>query len=616
MASAVIGSLRANLGLDSAKFNAGMDRAQRRTRTFATGLKTAIAAASVAAIASLKLLSDRAREAADAIASIGDAADRVNVDPKFLQQIKGALTIEGQPDTGVEKSLKRLQQAIIDAENGSKTALDAFNALGVDIEKLRAQGADLEEIFLRVSTGLQLTADGATKTQAAMQLFGRSGGELNAIMQKGEFHMRGLFAEAERLELMYGTELVRSTQGLNAELGVHEKQMEVLRNKVYAKFIPSAKLLDKIWLGMLQTAGDFADAIRSHVDVFADAIGAAARYVDSLLGLEGAFLRFLGIVNETSTAAAGGIGAGALGIMQTVRKGSAAKLKLPPRTGGGGGGGGARSTEFDSAFSSLQGRVADLALANDFFGEHPALLERARAEIELTEAAMKQYGDISEQVRLKIGQIGDELESQIRTQERLTALQGVWNDVTEEARQIAEDAAQRQQEFWQRTADGIASAIARADSFKDALIQIGFELAKIAINDIFSGKSQIGQAAGIGGDVLGAIINGISGGGGNSVWQNVKAFSKGGLVTRPTMFGFGSGSTGIAGEAGTEAIMPVSTGPDGTLGVRSFGGGAPVYNIDARGAVEGTAAQIVRAIAAHDRKMGPRFRAAQAGGKI
>lgn len=63
-----------------------------------------------------------------------------------------------------------------------------------------------------------------------------------------------------------------------------------------------------------------------------------------------------------------------------------------------------------------------------------------------------------------------------------------------------------------------------------------------------------------------------------------EAFAKGGaftnsIVTQPTLFRFARGSgfgTGLMGEAGPEAIMPLERGPDGTLGVRSSGAGANV----------------------------------------
>lgn len=53
----------------------------------------------------------------------------------------------------------------------------------------------------------------------------------------------------------------------------------------------------------------------------------------------------------------------------------------------------------------------------------------------------------------------------------------------------------------------------------------------------------------------------------------VMPFAKGGVVTSPTNFPM-RGGTGLMGEAGPEAIMPLTRGADGKLGVQAQGGGA------------------------------------------
>ncbi len=52
---------------------------------------------------------------------------------------------------------------------------------------------------------------------------------------------------------------------------------------------------------------------------------------------------------------------------------------------------------------------------------------------------------------------------------------------------------------------------------------------------------------------------------------SLSAFSNG-IVRNPTMFAFAKGGAGIMGEAGPEAIMPLTRAPDGSLGVRAVGG--------------------------------------------
>lgn len=58
----------------------------------------------------------------------------------------------------------------------------------------------------------------------------------------------------------------------------------------------------------------------------------------------------------------------------------------------------------------------------------------------------------------------------------------------------------------------------------------------------------------------------------------VTAFARGGVVTAPTNFPM-RGGTGLMGEAGPEAIMPLSRGPDGRLGVAAGGGGGRAVNV-------------------------------------
>ncbi len=57
-------------------------------------------------------------------------------------------------------------------------------------------------------------------------------------------------------------------------------------------------------------------------------------------------------------------------------------------------------------------------------------------------------------------------------------------------------------------------------------------------------------------------------------------FASGGVIASPISFPLAGGATGLAGERGPEAIMPLTRGSDGRLGVAMAGGGVQQITIN------------------------------------
>ncbi|MBX8528558.1 phage tail tape measure protein [Pseudomonas cichorii] len=112
-----------------------------------------------------------------------------------------------------------------------------------------------------------------------------------------------------------------------------------------------------------------------------------------------------------------------------------------------------------------------------------------------------------------------------------------------------------------------------------------FGLATSAASSYFGAGSGNGLAAGSAGAVssdLGASSAGYSSAyfqADGGAWSNgVQMFANGGaftnsIVSTPTAFGMANGKTGIMGEDGDEAVMPLTRTSSGKLGVMSIGGG-------------------------------------------
>ncbi|WP_424934223.1 phage tail tape measure protein [Amaricoccus macauensis] len=111
------------------------------------------------------------------------------------------------------------------------------------------------------------------------------------------------------------------------------------------------------------------------------------------------------------------------------------------------------------------------------------------------------------------------------------------------------------------------------ERLSDALKSLGSNLASSTLRQAISPVQQaVGSKLGGG---LSSILSGILPFADGAAFSGgrVAAFAKGGIVNGPTSFPM-RGGTGLMGEAGPEAIMPLTRGADGTLGVRGGGSGA------------------------------------------
>lgn len=123
---------------------------------------------------------------------------------------------------------------------------------------------------------------------------------------------------------------------------------------------------------------------------------------------------------------------------------------------------------------------------------------------------------------------------------------------------------------WREAFKSFAMGTATAGA---ALSQLASKMADAAQNDLFDllwggldGKSG-----------LGSIFSNLFGFAKGGVFANgqMQAFAKGGVVSGATGFAM-KGGLGVMGEAGPEAIMPLTRGANGKLGVAMQGGAQKV----------------------------------------
>lgn len=157
---------------------------------------------------------------------------------------------------------------------------------------------------------------------------------------------------------------------------------------------------------------------------------------------------------------------------------------------------------------------------------------------------------------------------------------------TVEAEKLAEaqDEAQKSMREWfdvgrdltRGFIDDLREGKSAAEALGNAFGKLGDKFLDLSLNSLFGGGGSdfglLGALFGLGGGIGGGPINLLAAKGRVFSDGHLTKFANGGVVSRPTTFSYGGG-TGLMGEAGDEAVMPLMRAPNGKLGVSAMGAG-------------------------------------------
>lgn len=553
-----IGALRAVLALESAAFAAGAKAARReigaldgslqrtgsnvvqfgrRMSTDATAGFNALGAGANRTRGQLQNFGFQVQDVAVQIAAGTSAA--VALGQQLPQLLSGFGTVGVVLGTLAAVTLPLLSYAFFNTGEEAKKAKEEIDWLAEATRNFQVTAQAIRLGVDEVEVQNTIALNNALREQARIE----SELAAAAARNRAEGLLPGSGLEGLKAELSIQNEQVRAlTEQRDAYRAARDEATQLVATQERLKVTAEAftQTLSDTQLVMTQIAG---------LDIsgpFFAAQGAAAGLLDTVLGVVNAAASLPGIVADGDTRFQQKL-AGTYGLYGFTRSQNA---QPEVRRSGGGGGTSAAQRE-----------------ANELQREAARIIAETRTE--------------SEKYAAQVQKLDTLLASGAITQD-------TYNRAIDDLKGSLTTAADYAGALESSFESAFTSFVTGASSAREAASQLLGQLAQLfaqsAFRGLFSGSSFFSN---LGGFLANADGNVFSNG-------RVQAFANGGIVTGPTLFPMANG-TGLMGEAGPEAIMPL-TRVGGKLGVRAAGGGAMtiVNNIDARGAVEGVGAEVRR----------------------
>ena len=255
-----LSKLFVTIGAKTDAFESGLKRVQKQTKALAIGM-VAVGAAIVGALG--KAVKD--------FAAFGDQMQKMALRTGFsteaLSELNFAAEISGATIETLEKAVKRMSAAIVDADNGLLETKRAFDALGLSAGKLLAQSP--EEQFFAIAGAIGDLESANIRAATAKDIFGRAGTQLLPLIAQGSEGIKALREEAEKLGIVMSQEDADAAAEFNDALRRLQGGLEGIRNSIGTALIGSlTDLIDRV-KESIQNIGDW---IRENKDLFASIV--------------------------------------------------------------------------------------------------------------------------------------------------------------------------------------------------------------------------------------------------------------------------------------------------------------------------------------------------------
>jgi uncharacterized cupredoxin-like copper-binding protein len=319
LGGALIGAMRATLGLDSAQFEQGVKGVTKSSKLLQSSLAK-LTAGLLAASTGVNLAIRRQLNVAD---DAGKAAQRIGLSVEALTQLRFAADLSGVSAQNLETSIQRLSRSMV---GGNK----AFKEIGVATSDAAGKMRPTEDVLLDLADVFQKMPDGAEKTALAIQLLGRSGAELIPLLNGGSASLRAMMGEADALGLTISTKTAKAAERFNDAITRVGAAVTGITRQITADLAPVMASIAELIAGVAARFADMNPSVRTAGTVLVGltaAAGPAAVAVGTLIaGIRTLRLALLALAGPAGIAIAAAAVIGTIAVSAALAEGKTDNL--------------------------------------------------------------------------------------------------------------------------------------------------------------------------------------------------------------------------------------------------------------------------------------------------
>jgi hypothetical protein len=271
------GKAYVELYADKSELVRALRSADKEIKVFADAAVNAGKGLSAIGMAGLSGLVASAKIFANMGSDMNDLSIKTGISTETLSAWKLAADQSGGSVEQVSGAVSKLSKAIFEANNGSKTAKDAFVALGLSLDSI--SGMSPEQQFRVIAQALAGVENPTKKAALAMEIFGKSGAELLPFIDQ----LKDSEQAARNFGLTISASAAKAADQLGDSLTVLWASAKMVTFEIGAAMAPAVESVSQ---SLTKGASALASFVRENQSLVTTAAGTLA----VIAGLGGVFL--------------------------------------------------------------------------------------------------------------------------------------------------------------------------------------------------------------------------------------------------------------------------------------------------------------------------------------
>lgn len=268
-----------------------LDDGSKKASTFGDVLKANLTADAIkgglqaiagAARESVQQFTEMVSAASEYGSAVNDTAAKTGMTTDSLQQWQYAAKLCGVENEKLTSLMVKQQKSFSDASEGSKTAADAYQRLGIDIKTV-GNSSDAFDSVMKKLAGMENETE---RNALANDIFGKSYADLTPLLKEGTSGMEEMRQKAKQVGAVMSKEAVKAADDFGDSLDTLKIAFGGLKNNLAGDFLPSITgIMDGMTMVMSGDVDAGVAAIEQGITDFGNKIQEMGPYAKQALDL-------------------------------------------------------------------------------------------------------------------------------------------------------------------------------------------------------------------------------------------------------------------------------------------------------------------------------------------